>query len=216
MEMKRPLQSGPLAAPTAPTVASTREFSRPVLLTDEAAAEQRLIQAVREGDSSAFGTLVGQHLPRALALATRLLRQKQDAEDLVQDAFLSALRHIGDFDANRPFWPWLSRIIVNRGIDLAASRSLRSTEPLSDQFTDGGELPSARVERSDLFDRVRRAVAVLPPRRRMVVELFELDGFSINEIAEFLDSSPATIRWHLHVGRRQLRDALVHLRGVSA
>ena len=147
-----------------------------------------------------------------MALGMRLLHHREDAEDLVQDAFLAALQHIDTFDLSRPFWPWLSRIIINRGLDLSASRSARSAEVLGDEVSDAGPSPAEAVERGEIRDEFRRTLASLPERRRLVVQLFEVDGFSVAEIAKLLDSSPATIRWHLHMARRQLRNALAPLR----
>ncbi|MDB4876631.1 MAG: polymerase sigma factor, sigma-70 family [Gemmatimonadetes bacterium] len=196
--------------------APQREFLRPVLLSDAAVEEQRIIESIRDGNTAAFGQLIERYLPRALGLAMRILRHHEDAEDLVQDAFLSALKHIDDFDPARPFWPWMSRIIVNRGLDLSAARSIRSTEILGDYVADRGSSPAMDAERSDIFAHVRVAMLALPPRRRLVIELFELEGFSIAEIARLLDSAPSTIRWHLHVARHQLRGALAHLHGASA
>ncbi|HEY4217903.1 MAG TPA: sigma-70 family RNA polymerase sigma factor [Gemmatimonadaceae bacterium] len=202
--------------PAVQTNEPAREFLRPVLVSDEALDEQRLIESVKAGDRDAFGALVTRYLPRALSLGMRILRHREDAEDLVQDAFLSALKHIDNFDPCRPFWPWLSRIIVNRGLDLSASRTVRRSETLDERLADRTSSPAADAERSDFYEQVRQALLGLPPRRRLVIELFELEGFSVVEIAEFLDSAPATIRWHLHIGRRQLRAALGHVRGVSA
>jgi RNA polymerase sigma-70 factor (ECF subfamily) len=212
--MKTPLETD--RTDTVQATAPERDFMRPVLVSDAASEEQRLIESVRSGDTAAFGVLVKQYLPRALSLGMRILRHREDAEDLVQDAFLSALKHIDNFDPRRPFWPWLSRIIVNRGLDLSASRSVRQSEVLGDHFADRGSSPAADAERSDFYAQVREAMLILPPRRRLVIELFELEGFSIVEIAEFLDSAPSTIRWHLHIGRRQLRAALSHVREASA
>lgn len=214
IDMRQPLGSGRTRA--TPANASTPQFSRPVLVTDAGLEEQRVLEAVRGGDSSAFGLLVDRYLSRAVALASRILRHREDAEDLVQDAFLLALKHIEDFDATRPFWPWLSRIIVNRGLDLAAARSIRSADSLGDDVPDRGDSPAVAAERSDFFARVREAIGGLPPRRRLVVELFELEGFSIAEIAGMLDAAPATVRWHLHTARRDLRKGLAHVRGASA
>jgi RNA polymerase sigma-70 factor (ECF subfamily) len=211
--MKNPLGSG--RAHTA-SAARSGDFGAPVLVTDEIAEEQRLVLAAREGSSDAFGSLVERFLPRALALATRVLHHREDAEDLVQDAFLSALRHIEDFDTRRPFWPWLSRIIINRGLDVSQSRAVRSSTALTDELADRHSSPAEDAERSDFYAHVRDALAALPPRRRLVVELFELEGFSIAEIAESLDTAPATIRWHLHVARRQLRSELAPLYGRGA
>jgi RNA polymerase sigma-70 factor (ECF subfamily) len=147
-----------------------------------------------------------------MALGMRLLHHREDAEDLVQDAFLASLQHIDSFDLSRPFWPWLSRIIVNRGLDLSASRSARSAEVLGVEVCDAGPSPAEAAERGEIRDEFRRTLASLPERRRLVVQLFEVDGFSVAEIAKLLDSSPATIRWHLHMARRQLRNALAPLR----
>jgi RNA polymerase sigma-70 factor, ECF subfamily len=184
-----------------------------VLHANDASQEEReLLARVRAGDREAFGRVVELYLPRAMSLAMRLLRHREDAEDLVQDAFLAALQHIDRFDLSRPFWPWLSRIVVNRGLDLASSRSTRVAESLPEDLSDMGPSPADAVERGEIRDEFRRTLATLPERRRLVVQLFEVDGYSVAEIAKLLDSSPATVRWHLHMARRQLRNALAPLR----
>jgi len=181
---------------------------------DESNLDRELLTRVRSGERDAFGQIVERYLARAMALAMRLLRHREDAEDLVQDAFLSALQHIDSFDLTRPFWPWLSRIIVNRGLDISASRYARAVDPLAEDVSDSGPTPAESVERREIREEFRRTLALLPERRRLVVQLFEVDGFSVAEIAKLLDSSPATVRWHLHMGRRQLRNALAaHRRG---
>jgi DNA-directed RNA polymerase specialized sigma24 family protein len=78
---------------------------------------------------------------------------------------------------------------------------------------DSGPSPQAVALESDLVERVRRVTATMPPRQRLVVEMFDLDGASVNDIAELTGSSPATVRWHLHMGRRVLRAALSNLYG---
>ena len=180
--------------------------------TEDSDEDRELLARVRAGERDAFGRIVERYLPRAMALAMRLLRHREDAEDLVQDAFLSSLQHIDSFDLSRPFWPWLSRIIVNRGLDLTASRSTRAAESLGDDVSDSRPTPAEFAERDEIRAEFQRTLAALPARRRLVVQLFEVDGFSVAEIAKLLDSSPATVRWHLHVARRQLRSALAPLR----
>jgi RNA polymerase sigma-70 factor (ECF subfamily) len=179
---------------------------------DDSDLDRELLARVRDGEREAFGQIVERYLTRSMALAMRLLRHREDAEDLVQDAFLSALQHIDSFDLSRPFWPWLARIIVNRGLDVAASRNARSTDVLPEDVSDAGPTPAEAAEREEIRDEFRRTLGELPARRRLVVQLFEVDGFSVAEIAKLLDSSPATIRWHLHMARRQLRTALAPLR----
>ena len=195
--------------------ASSRDNSRaPLVLrtNDESDHDRELLARVLDGERDAFGQIVERYLARAMSLAMRLLRHREDAEDLVQDAFLAALQHIDSFDLSRPFWPWLSRIIVNRGLDQAASRSVRSIEALEEDVSDTRPTPADAAEQGEIRDEFHRTLLALPERRRLVVQLFEVDGFPVAEIAKLLDSSPATIRWHLHMARRQLRNALAPLR----
>lgn len=174
--------------------------------------EREWVTRTRKGDREAFGALVALHIDRALALAVRLLHNREDAEDLVQDAFFAALEHIDVFDDTRPFWPWLSRILVNRGLDLAAARAVRVTEALPDDVHDAALGPAEVAERAEVLARFRHELALLPPRRKLIMQLFELDGYTVAEIAELLELSPATVRWHLHAARHQLRGALHHFR----
>jgi RNA polymerase sigma-70 factor, ECF subfamily len=197
---------------TAPARHDIARASLVLRTNDDSDRERELLTRVRAGEREAFGELVEGYLQRAMSLAMRLLRHREDAEDLVQDAFLSALEHLDSFDLTRPFWPWLSRIIVNRGLDLAAARSKRAVYALDEDVSDTRPSPAESAERGEIQDEFRRTLALLPERRRLVVQLFEVDGFSVAEIAKLLDSSPATIRWHLHVARRQLRNALAPLR----
>src|SRR5204862_5763369 len=122
----------------------------------DAERETRLVERVRAGDRLAFGALVGRHLEHALALAYRVLRHRQDAEDLVQDAFLAALQHIDDFELTRSFWPWLSRIIVNRGLDLISSRSTRNVDALVDEVSDTRPTPVEFAERGEIREQFQR------------------------------------------------------------
>lgn len=140
-----------------------------------------------------------------------MLRDEGDAEDAVQDAFLQALQAIDRFDAKRQFWPWLARIVVNRSIDMAESRRVRETEPLTeterDVTRDAFEVATDR----ELVARVRTLAKEMPPRQRLIVELHDLEEWTVGEIAGLTGSSAATVRWHLHMGRRALRTALAPL-----
>jgi len=171
-------------------------------------AEADLVDAVRGGDGGAFDELVGRHMRRAFAVAYRLLGQRQDAEDVVQDAFIAALVKIETFDRSRPFGPWLLRIVANRAINVRRARTLRHAEPIPVSAASGGESPAEAAERSERRDALQRALAQLPDQQRWIVELFEIDGFTGPEIAEMLDLADGTVRWHLHAARQTLRAAL--------
>ena len=171
-------------------------------------AEAEIIHAVQSGDTAAFDTLVARHMRRAYAVAYRLLGQRQDAEDVVQDGFIAALMNIDSFDRGRPFAPWLLRIVANRAMNLRRSRSLRETEPIPADAPSAGASPFDATERSQLRDELQRALAALPEPQRWVVELFEIDGFTGPEIAAMLEMAEGTVRWHLHQARQTLRGVL--------
>jgi RNA polymerase sigma-70 factor (ECF subfamily) len=200
------------------TVAAQPHAHRPRLTIHEstdAERERDLIERARRGDGDAFGQLVRAHLAPAVHMAMQIVRNQADAEDVVQDAFLSALKNLDSFEPGRPFRPWLSRIVVNRAIDVMNSKANRSGEVLLDTHPSGDMSPHASAEHVELLQHVRRVVATMPPRQRLVVEMFDLQGASVAEIAELTGSAPATVRWHLHTGRRALRKALSHLYGDS-
>jgi RNA polymerase sigma-70 factor (ECF subfamily) len=176
--------------------------------TDASLADRSLVERAAGGDRDAFGALVRAHLPRALALARRVLHDDDAAEDAVQDAFLQALVAIDRFNPSRPFWPWLARIVVNRSIDMAESNRVRKAEELEDTHADGARDPLAVAIDKDLDSRVRAIAKAMPPRQRLVVELHDIEDWTVAEIAGLTGSSSATVRWHLHMGRRALRAAL--------
>lgn len=175
---------------------------------DEAAA----IARVQAGETSAFDLLVRRHMRAAFGVAFRILGHRQDAEDVVQEAFLAALANIGTFDPSRRFAPWLYRIVVTRGLNFRKSRSRRQTEALDEvAYAAGGADPESAAEHAGLRETVAAALQRLPERQRLVVQLFELDGFSGAEIAAMLGVSPGTVRWYLHEARQTLRGMLAHL-----
>lgn len=170
--------------------------------------EPALVERVRAGDAAAFTVLVDRYMRRAFSVAYRVMGQKEDAEDLVQETFMAVLQRIGTFEAGRPFAPWFFRILVNRGLNARKARSLRDVDQIPETVAHHGPTPEREAERSELRGRLRRAMATLPERQRVIVELFELEGFGSPEIAEILEISDGTVRWHLHEARKTLKKAL--------
>jgi RNA polymerase sigma-70 factor, ECF subfamily len=170
--------------------------------------EHGLVERVRRGDPGAFDALVSRYMRRAFAVAYRLLGNREDAEDLVQETFMAVLRKIDSFERGRAFSPWFFRILVNRGLNARKSRALRTTDELPEHAAAAGASPERSAERAELRGRLRAALDGLPERQRVIVELFELEGFSGPEIAEILEISDGTVRWHLHEARKTLRQAL--------
>jgi RNA polymerase sigma-70 factor, ECF subfamily len=181
----------------------------------ETARDRLLVERVLRGDAEAYGELVSHYMRRAFSVAYRILEHREDAEDVVQDAFLRALERIGSLDVERPFRAWFFRIVVNQALNLRRSRALRTTEPLPDSLATTALSPAAAAENALLGERLRAAVAALPERQRTIVQLAELEELNSNEIAEVLDVSPGTVRWHLHQARQTLRAVLEPLKEGS-
>ena len=173
--------------------------------TAPAQDEGGLIERIREGDAQAFGELVRRYQRRAFAIAYRLLRHIQDAEDLVQESFITALDRLDSFDVRRPFGPWFFRIVVNRGRNAIAARRVRETDALDDEVVSGGASPDRLVEQRELGDRLGLALDELSDRQRLVVQLHEIEGFTTAEVAGMLEIAEPTVRWTLHAARKRLR-----------
>jgi RNA polymerase sigma-70 factor, ECF subfamily len=184
-----------------------RSSAEPAERLDEI-GDAELVERVRGGDARAFDALVGRHMQRAFGVAYRLLGHREDAEDLVQDAFIAALEGLDSFDAGRSFGAWFYRIVVNRGLNARKARAVRRTEELPLEVTSAEPLPDRVAEQRELRERLQAALAALPEKQRIAVQLFELEGFSGAEVAEILDIPAGTVRWHLHQARQALRSAL--------
>ncbi len=193
------LGGGEVARPSA----SGAVASAPAEVTDA-----QLALDVQRGDVAAYDLLVRRHMRRAFAVALRLLGQHQDAEDLVQEAFIAALEKIDTFDTNRDFAPWFYRILVNRCLNARKSLARRSGVDLPIEAMSPDASPLVETERSEMRSRLKSAMSLLPERQRLIVSMFDLEGFSSPEIAEVMGISDGTVRWHLHQARRVLREAL--------
>ncbi|MBI2566368.1 MAG: RNA polymerase sigma factor [Candidatus Schekmanbacteria bacterium] len=179
----------------------------------ELAEDTACIERTKTGDAEAFGALVARHMRRAFAVSYRVMQHREDAEDLVQEAFIAALEAIDSFESGRPFGPWLHRIVVNRGLNARRAAKSRRAEPLDAEPASAASLPDEVVLLQEEHERLQQALAGLPDRQRMILELFELDGFTSREIAEMLGIPEGTVRWHVHQARKTLSGILVPREG---
>ena len=138
-------------------------------------------------------------------VARAVLNDPDDADDAAQDAFLSALVHLKQYDPRRPFGPWLTRIAVNAATDRRRRRGVRRAEPLAGHLPAHGILPDADADRRALGERLRQALAELSERRRMAVVLFDVEGYTHAEIGHILGVPEGTVRSEVFHARRALR-----------
>ena len=170
--------------------------------------ESVLAARANAGDLEAFGLLVERYAGQARRVARAVLGDPHDGDDAAQDAFLSALRHIGRYDPGRPFGPWLMRIVANAAADRRRRRKVRAAEELSPTTSGGGPGPDFETDRRAFVGAFRSAVTKLPERQRLAVTLFDVEGYSHAEIAEILDIPQGTVRSDVFHARRRLRTEL--------
>lgn len=175
---------------------------------DLEAPEPALVARVRAGESSAFDELVRLHVGRVFAIVLRVLGHREDAEDVTQEVFLAVLEKLDTYDPRRPFAPWLYRIATNRALNARKARQLRRMDEIPESAPALGDTPDVATAKAEQRERLARAMLELPEKQRLIVRLFDLEGFSSVEIGSMLDMADGTVRWHLLKARERLRRAL--------
>ena len=188
----------------------------------EAEEDRELISRAQGGDPSAFRLLVERHQRRAFSIALGLVRDEQDAREVVQEAFLRVHKGLATFEGGSSFFTWLYRIVTNLAIDLVRKPGRRDAEladdhALSDDDASGDLALVSRIDGSDPLDVVRRreiagrihaALEALPPYHRGVILMREVEGMSYEEMAEAMGVSKGTIMSRLFHARQKLQRAL--------
>jgi RNA polymerase sigma-70 factor (ECF subfamily) len=175
----------------------------------------KLVRRARGGDDRAFEELVKRYRERIYALALHITGNQSDADDVAQDVFLSAHRHLGGFEERSQFFTWIYRMAVNRSLNVRRSRKRRGeTTQLEDPrveravAVDAQGNPARAAELRQTYARLLSALDHLPGAMRTSVVLVILQGLSQAEAAAVQNCSPGTIAWRIHVARQRLRDAL--------
>lgn len=162
------------------------------------------MRRVQEGEEAAFGVLVDRYLDSAYATAFSVLRNAHDAEDAVQSAFIRALERIDQLKPGSPFGPWFYRVLRSTCLNLRRREALRSHDDVPVSAA-GGRDPERDLSRKMTRAKVTGALGELPEMQRLAVTLYDLEGYSHQEIAEILGIAVGTSRAHVHHARRTLR-----------
>ena len=176
------------------------------LLTDK-----QLITQVARGDSAAFRQLAGRHLGRAYAIAFRLVHNREDAEEVAQEAVSKVWQKAALFDPSRSaFSTWFYRIVSNAALDRLRRRKPPSenlddyTERLSDNAPTGEEL---RIK-ADESRHIKQAIAALPPAQQMAITLVYYEDFSQAEAARIMNITTSALEALLFRGKKGLKQRL--------
>lgn len=180
-----------------------------------AAGDRELMARLAEGDREALSPLMERHYRRCYRIALSYLRQRDDALDVVQEAFVKAFQQAARWDGSGEAGPWLARITVNLSIDRwrRNRRRLATFSPLAEDdrapgLADGGPSPERRVQRREAGERLKAALDKLPERQRAVVVLRHHQEMSLEEIARALDMSLGTVKSSLHRALQRMRASL--------
>lgn len=180
--------------------------------------ESALVAAAKAGDISAFETLVGRYERKIFRLAQNITQNREDAEDAMQESFLKAFEHLGEFQGNSRFYTWLVRIAVNQS--LMKLRRRRPNVVSLDQELDTGEdmvprevedwgpSPEERYGQTELAGILGKVIGELDPPFRVVFQLRDIEELSTEETAEALGLSVPAVKSRLLRARLKLREKL--------
>jgi RNA polymerase sigma-70 factor (ECF subfamily) len=172
------------------------------------------VRLARAGEAHAFDQLVERYLRGALAVALEYARDRDDAEDIVQDAFVRTLRELHRFDDRLAFRPWFYTILRNLGRNAAERRARTSTQSISDDTTATHHAADAAAD-AELRQLIETELAGMTQLQAASFRLCEIEGFNASEVGDMLGIAPATVRTHTHRARMKLREVLTR-RGYAS
>jgi len=182
--------------------------------------DSQILESVRAGNSRAYAALVDRHKAKAMTLAVRILGKREEAEEVVQDAFLKAYRNLDDFRGDAKFSTWLYRILYN----LCMTRVTRRKEAMAsidagdgnslDVLEDEEEVSAIdKMAKEELKGLVHSHIGLLPEKLRTAILLFYIQEMSYEEMSFAMAMPLGSVKTYLHRGRNLLRKRLAdHLK----
>jgi RNA polymerase sigma-70 factor (ECF subfamily) len=196
-------------------------LDQPATLARDSLSDSELVALMRQGDRAAFAVVIQRHNRRLYRVARSVLRDDAEAEDIVQETYVSAFRNLGGFRGEARLSTWLTRIALNQATDRLRRKrpqvalsviddaENRAEGSLMSLFTGQTAAdPERAASRAEIRRLVESAIDALPTPFRTVFVLREIEGMSIEETAAELDIKPETVKTRLHRARRQLRATL--------
>jgi RNA polymerase sigma-70 factor (ECF subfamily) len=187
--------------------------------TEEVHPDVLLVERAKQGDVQAFEKLIRQYDRQVFRIAQHITQNREDAEDVVQDAFLKAYEKLDQFQGNSKFYTWLVRIAVNESLmRLRKRRTGRMVSIDEDVETEEGSMPrdladwspdpEAQYGQSEMAEILRKTIQGLPQGFRVVFVLRDVEGLSTEETAAALELSVPAVKSRLLRARLQLRERL--------
>ncbi|MEA2490434.1 MAG: hypothetical protein QOH21_2226 [Acidobacteriota bacterium] len=193
-----------------------------VALTSGEVSDEEVVRRIVAGERELFELLLRRYNQRVYRAVRGILRNRDDAEDVMQQAYISAYRHLHQFEGRSSFATWLTKIAMRE----AAARNRKTAallyavpnpeeENTMNDIPEPGADPETRAVAADLMQHVEAEVATLPEMYRSVLLLREVEGLSTEDTAACLDISTDLVKTRLHRARTMLRNALYRRAGVG-
>lgn len=182
-----------------------------------AEADAAIVRKTLAGDRKAFDELVLRYQRSALAVSYRLLGKTEDAQEVVQEAFLKAYKSLASLEKPEAFAGWLMRIVSNLSLNARRGRKTRQTSPLDEVLDSGVRDPQAGgdsvdpervLEGRELGERMKQALEQLPEKQRLAVLMFTIEQMPQKQVAEALECTVEAVKWHVFQARKRLREML--------
>ena len=181
--------------------------------------DHELVRACLDGDATAYRGLVERYQGRIYNVIFGMVRNREDARDLTQDAFVKAYKNLQRFRFGSSFYTWICRIGMNVAIDHLRKQKVRKAQEFDDGIVtreQGGVIslahhrgnPDKELERTRVHEHILAALDELPEQQRQVVVLREMEGMAYKEIAEVMDIPEGTVMSRLYYARKKLQEAL--------
>jgi RNA polymerase sigma factor (sigma-70 family) len=170
--------------------------------------EQELIERCLRNDSAAQESLYRRYASKMYGLCLRYVRRKEEANDILQDAFIRIFRNLGNYRGEGSFEGWIRRIIVNTAINYYKSNVRYNNDISIDDVHVNGNIDNDAISRIST-DELLKVIQQLPHGFRMVFNLFVIEGYDHKEIAEMMGVSESTSKSQLHRAKAALQKKLM-------
>jgi RNA polymerase sigma factor (sigma-70 family) len=177
--------------------------------------ELHWIEAVLSGNKQAYGHIIDKYKNQLYATVLRMTKNPQDAQDLVQEAFIKVYYQLGKYDKKGSFSGWLKRVAINHCMDEFRKKHHRiENVEIHENVIENPNHPEIIFLKKEKHRQLERLIATLPEDERMIILLRYVNEFSYDEISELLDVPVSTVRNKLHRAKKKLRAAVTNEGGI--
>ncbi|MGE5458304.1 MAG: RNA polymerase sigma factor [Methanococcaceae archaeon] len=180
--------------------------------------DTEIIDSIKKGNHSDFSLLVDMYKGKAFSMLKRMLRNENDAEEVLQDCFLKAFYGLNGFKNEAKFSTWFYRIVYNTALTKLAGKKRKIENEMSsleDHFDLKSEYDHEITERDDLQNYIHGMIEQLPPKHAAVISMFYLEDMSCEEIGSILGATESNVKVMLHRSRNSLKEMMLQSRNLK-